>query len=133
MNFKTINTCRLLSSCCGVVRRLQKHRALFLGIKLGLVQPASQTLELFHGEKEQRWLSTKTGNFPKGKFDEKHDKHTAKDNNDDVDSATSEEEPDPYAPFPDDTNPLTGEIGGPKGPEPTRFGDWERKGRVTDF
>ena len=26
-----------------------------------------------------------------------------------------------------------GEIGGPKGPEPTRFGDWERKGRVTDF
>ena len=26
-----------------------------------------------------------------------------------------------------------GEVGGPKGPEPTRFGDWERKGRVTDF
>jgi hypothetical protein len=25
------------------------------------------------------------------------------------------------------------EIGGPKGPEPTRFGDWERKGRVSDF
>ena len=25
------------------------------------------------------------------------------------------------------------EIGGPKGPEPTRFGDWEQKGRVTDF
>lgn len=30
-------------------------------------------------------------------------------------------------------NPETGEIGGPQGPEPTRFGDWERKGRVTDF
>ncbi len=27
----------------------------------------------------------------------------------------------------------TGEIGGPKGPEPTRFGDWERKGRCIDF
>ena len=30
-------------------------------------------------------------------------------------------------------NPLTGEIGGPKGPEPTRYGDWENKGRVSDF
>jgi hypothetical protein len=25
------------------------------------------------------------------------------------------------------------EIGGPKGPEPTRFGDWEINGRCTDF
>ena len=25
------------------------------------------------------------------------------------------------------------EIGGPKGPEPTRFGDWERQGRCVDF
>ena len=25
------------------------------------------------------------------------------------------------------------EIGGRKGPEPTRFGDWERKGRCIDF
>eukprot|EP00122_Pirum_gemmata_P006118 Pgem_evm1s5588 len=23
-------------------------------------------------------------------------------------------------------NPVTGEIGGPRGPEPTRYGDWER-------
>ena len=30
-------------------------------------------------------------------------------------------------------NPETGERGGPRGPEPTRYGDWERKGRVTDF
>lgn len=30
-------------------------------------------------------------------------------------------------------NPETGERGGPRGPEPTRFGDWERKGRVSDF
>ena len=28
---------------------------------------------------------------------------------------------------------LPKEIGGPVGPEPTRFGDWERKGRVSDF
>ena len=25
------------------------------------------------------------------------------------------------------------EIGGPKGPEPTRYGDWEHNGRCTDF
>jgi len=25
------------------------------------------------------------------------------------------------------------EIGGPPGPEPTRFGDWEKKGRCIDF
>ena len=25
------------------------------------------------------------------------------------------------------------EYGGPKGLEPTRFGDWERKGRCSDF
>lgn len=25
------------------------------------------------------------------------------------------------------------ELGGPKGPEPTRYGDWERNGRCFDF
>lgn len=25
------------------------------------------------------------------------------------------------------------EVNGPQGPEPTRFGDWERKGRCVDF
>jgi len=25
------------------------------------------------------------------------------------------------------------ENGGPQGPEPTRYGDWERKGRAVDF
>ena len=25
------------------------------------------------------------------------------------------------------------EFGGPPGPEPTRYGDWERNGRCTDF
>ena len=25
------------------------------------------------------------------------------------------------------------EVGGPKGPEPTRYGDWESKGRCIDF
>ena len=25
------------------------------------------------------------------------------------------------------------EVNGPKGPEPTRYGDWEKKGIVSDF
>jgi hypothetical protein len=28
---------------------------------------------------------------------------------------------------------VTPEIGGPKGPDPTRYGDWERNGRCSDF
>ncbi|XP_056148002.1 succinate dehydrogenase assembly factor 4, mitochondrial [Lampris incognitus] len=35
--------------------------------------------------------------------------------------------------FPDDVNPETKEKGGPRGPEPTRYGDWERRGRCIDF
>jgi len=36
------------------------------------------------------------------------------------------------------TGPVAGiqaapEFGGPTGPEPTRYGDWERKGRCIDF
>jgi len=30
-------------------------------------------------------------------------------------------------------NPITGERGGRKGPEPTRYGDWEKGGRCIDF
>ncbi|MDO4777109.1 MAG: DUF1674 domain-containing protein [Cardiobacteriaceae bacterium] len=32
-----------------------------------------------------------------------------------------------------ETNGKPEEIGGPSGPEPTRYGDWERKGRCVDF
>jgi hypothetical protein len=44
----------------------------------------------------------------------------------------------PDNPPPQDTPPvepksMPREIGGPKGPEPTRYGDWEQKGRCTDF
>ena len=44
-----------------------------------------------------------------------------------------DQEKEPLPEWPDGVNPHTGERGGPKGPEPTRYGDWERKGRVTDF
>ncbi|CAL1531741.1 unnamed protein product [Lymnaea stagnalis] len=65
------------------------------------------------------------GKTPAGKFDEP------------LELKSEEREPqgekEPLERFPDNKNPLTGEIGGPRGPEPTRYGDWERKGRVTDF
>ncbi|MBC7952379.1 MAG: DUF1674 domain-containing protein [Rhodospirillaceae bacterium] len=32
-----------------------------------------------------------------------------------------------------DTPQPPAEVGGPQGPEPTRFGDWEKAGRCTDF
>ena len=35
--------------------------------------------------------------------------------------------------FQDDVHPDTKEKGGPRGPEPTRYGDWERRGRCIDF
>ncbi len=37
------------------------------------------------------------------------------------------------APAKPQTIKLPPEIGGQKGPEPTRYGDWEKNGRCTDF
>ena len=42
-------------------------------------------------------------------------------------------EKEPLPDWPDGVNPETGEKGGPKGLDPTRYGDWENKGRVSDF
>ena len=42
--------------------------------------------------------------------------------------------PDGASPAPATAPPQAEEeIGGPKGAEPTRYGDWERKGRCIDF
>ena len=51
----------------------------------------------------------------------------------DPDLRHKDAEKEPLQAFPGDVNPHTGEKGGPKGPEPTRYGDWERKGRCIDF
>jgi hypothetical protein len=40
-------------------------------------------------------------------------------------------QPEPDKPHP--APPMPKEIGGVAGPEPTRYGDWEHKGRCTDF
>jgi hypothetical protein len=48
----------------------------------------------------------------------------------------SEQKPDPTEaepPKPASPPPMPKEIGGPPGPEPTRYGDWEHKGRCSDF
>ncbi|XP_041866348.1 succinate dehydrogenase assembly factor 4, mitochondrial [Melanotaenia boesemani] len=47
--------------------------------------------------------------------------------------SSEEKSSDVLEKFPDDINPVTKEKGGPRGPEPTRYGDWERKGRCVDF
>ncbi|XDZ65062.1 DUF1674 domain-containing protein [Alphaproteobacteria bacterium LSUCC0684] len=41
--------------------------------------------------------------------------------------------PPPSTPAPDPAEAEPNEHGGRKGPEPTRFGDWEKGGRCTDF
>ena len=43
------------------------------------------------------------------------------------------EETDAAKPQPTSSTEKSEEIGGPKGPEPTRFGDWEKGGRCIDF
>ncbi|XP_027133643.1 succinate dehydrogenase assembly factor 4, mitochondrial isoform X2 [Larimichthys crocea] len=58
----------------------------------------------------------KKAKTPQGRLDSTEEKHT-----------------DVLQKFPDDVNPETKEKGGPRGPEPTRYGDWERKGRCVDF
>eukprot|EP01111_Echinosteliopsis_oligospora_P014161 TRINITY_DN5271_c0_g1_i2.p1 TRINITY_DN5271_c0_g1~~TRINITY_DN5271_c0_g1_i2.p1 ORF type:complete len:113 (+),score=24.78 TRINITY_DN5271_c0_g1_i2:61-399(+) len=48
-----------------------------------------------------------------------------------IDQALSSEQQ--QAEMVEHVNKDTGELGGPRGPEPTRFGDWEKRGRISDF
>jgi hypothetical protein len=41
--------------------------------------------------------------------------------------------PDPITPPVSSSPPRKPEVGGPAGPEPTRYGDWELRGRCIDF
>jgi hypothetical protein len=48
--------------------------------------------------------------------------------------AAEAEKPNPAAkPAPPTPRKKVEEIGGPPGPEPTRYGDWQFNGKVTDF
>uniref|UniRef100_A0ABI0NRD0 Succinate dehydrogenase assembly factor 4, mitochondrial n=1 Tax=Bos taurus TaxID=9913 RepID=A0ABI0NRD0_BOVIN len=70
------------------------------------------------GKPEPSKQPLKKPKLPEGRFDAPED---------------SSLEKEPLTKFPDDINPVTKEKGGPRGPEPTRYGDWERKGRCIDF
>ncbi|XP_017594727.1 PREDICTED: succinate dehydrogenase assembly factor 4, mitochondrial isoform X2 [Corvus brachyrhynchos] len=70
------------------------------------------------GRSEPAKQLLKKPKLPVGRFDETEE---------------SSIEKEPLEKFPDGINPTTKERGGPRGPEPTRFGDWERKGRCIDF
>ncbi len=48
------------------------------------------------------------------------------------DTKTPDGAPEPAAPSADQPKKPK-EIGGPKGLEPTRYGDWEKNGRCIDF
>ncbi len=50
---------------------------------------------------------------------------------DKTDTDNGAEEDTPQQSRPSSDTPV--EVNGPKGPEPTRYGDWEQKGRCTDF
>ena len=45
----------------------------------------------------------------------------------------TEQKPEAETPLVPDDSLKPKEIGGPKGPEPTRYGDWEKAGRCIDF
>jgi len=49
------------------------------------------------------------------------------------DNVHPDQEKEPLKKHPNNINPETGEVGGPAGPEPTRYGDWERRGKCVDF
>ncbi|MDE2240030.1 MAG: DUF1674 domain-containing protein [Rhodospirillales bacterium] len=50
-----------------------------------------------------------------------------------MDEKATHDKPDTLADPKPDAPKLPKEIGGPKGPEPTRYGDWEKNGRCSDF
>lgn len=96
---------------------------------LARLQPAQMMVALRHHSEDASCGTTKPkrrkGKTPAGKFDEEWEGEE--------EERQPQGEQEPLERHPNDTNPITGEIGGPRGPEPTRYGDWERKGRVTDF
>ena len=48
-------------------------------------------------------------------------------------AAEAEKKPEAPKPVPPEKPKKVEEIGGPPGPEPTRYGDWQFNGKVTDF
>ncbi|XP_021504788.1 succinate dehydrogenase assembly factor 4, mitochondrial [Meriones unguiculatus] len=87
-------------------------------IPSSLLNHSLRTVSYQEGKPEPVKQTLKKSKLPVGHFDTPED---------------SSLESEPLQKFPDDVNPVTKEKGGPRGPEPTRYGDWERKGRCIDF
>ncbi|KAM4729640.1 succinate dehydrogenase assembly factor 4, mitochondrial [Anableps anableps] len=97
-----------LRLCVSASRQVVSRTAAVDSVFSGSVRSASGAL------KDQEPL--RKARTPQGRFD-----------------APEEKNKDLLEKFPDDINPVTKEKGGPRGPEPTRYGDWERRGRCVDF
>ncbi|KAA0717998.1 Succinate dehydrogenase assembly factor 4, mitochondrial [Triplophysa tibetana] len=104
----------ILRFCC-VPARAFVNRGLFLE---STVLACQRTAGYGSGGGVDKDKELKKAKTPQGRFD--------------MDETESKSK-DVLERFPDDVNPETQEKGGPKGPEPTRYGDWERKGRCIDF
>jgi hypothetical protein len=50
-----------------------------------------------------------------------------------VEAKIPAEKPDTVKPAAQKSGAKPAEHGGPRGPEPTRYGDWEKNGRCVDF
>ncbi|XP_060896509.1 succinate dehydrogenase assembly factor 4, mitochondrial [Labrus mixtus] len=98
----------LLQVCASTSRRLLSHGRAVDSAFTGCSRAASGLVK----DKEP----LKKAKTPQGRFD-----------------TPEEKQKEVLQKFPDDVNPATKEKGGPRGPEPTRYGDWERKGRCVDF
>ena len=88
------------------------QRSMIVGNTLRLHSTATSSCTTY------TWQTSPKGRTPTGKLD---------------DDAHPDAEKQPLKPWPNNVNPHTGEINGPSGPEPTRYGDWERKGKCVDF
>lgn len=95
------------------------------------VRPFSGSLARFHSHDDHAKVGGGGAKPAVGAHDHDHDHDHDEDEDDDDD----EDEQDMESVV--DIGPLGKEFGGPqrggKFKEPTRFGDWERKGRCTDF
>ncbi|CAL9093971.1 unnamed protein product [Musa acuminata var. zebrina] len=92
------------------------------GLRLGLMFPGARSLasSVPAPEEAARFAPSPTPSKPEVEEDAASTKGE--------EGTTVDEEDDGVQ-----VNKLTGEVGGPKGPEPTRYGDWERGGRCSDF
>lgn len=98
----------LLRFCVSTTKHLSTKRLLVKSCFTGCTRTASGATK----DKEP----LRKAKTPQGRFDLNEEKNK-----------------DVLEKFQNDVNPDTKEKGGPRGPEPTRYGDWERRGRCIDF